>query len=240
MPILMVHFYAKKQKTWQRKWGKTILLRRKDGFNVGRKGRTSASLKHTESKGKPILVRHNRGLKLIGPICYPSTPPLIFSMPTRLSFILELYPKTHTHSNLTKPKGEKRKLMVIGKSQNPQCFKRVKTLPVNYKANKNAWMTAAIFIDWLINWNKELNRNILLLIDNCPAHIIDCIKLIHIKVIFLPANTTSIIQPCNQGIIRTFKAYYRSAIRGKVLAVIDNGLHDASCSFQANGIAKKK
>lgn len=135
--------------------------------------------------------------------------------------------------------GEKRKLMVIGKSQNPRCFKGVKTLPVDYKANKNAWMTAAIFKDWLINWDKVLNRNILLLIDNCPAHIIDCINLRHIKVIFLPANTTSIIQPCDQGIIRTFKAYYRSAIRGKVLAVIDSGLHDASCSLQANDIAKK-
>lgn len=100
-------------------------------------------------------------------------------------------------------------------------------------------MTAAIFKDWLINWDKELNRIILLLIDNCPAHINDCINLRHIKVIFLPANTTSIIQPCDQGIIRTFKGYYKSAIRGKVLVVIDNGLHDASCSLQANDIAKK-
>jgi len=122
---------------------------------------------------------------------------------------------------------------------NSRCFKGVKTLPVDNKANINAWMTAAIFKDWLINWDKELNRNILLLIDNCPAHIIDCINLRHIKVIFLPANTTSIIQPCDQGIIRTFKAYYRSAIRGKVLALIDNGLHDASCSLQPNDIAKK-
>jgi hypothetical protein len=100
-------------------------------------------------------------------------------------------------------------------------------------------MTAAIFKDWPINWNKVLNRNILLLIDNCLAHIIDCINLRHIKVIFLPANTTSIIQLCDQGIIRTFKAYYRSAIRGKVLAVNNNGLHDTSRSLQANDIAKK-
>lgn len=35
--------------------------------------------------------------------------------------------------------GEKRKLMVKGKSQNPRCFKGVKTLPVDYEANKNAW-----------------------------------------------------------------------------------------------------
>lgn len=81
---------------------------------------------------------------------------------------------------------------------------------VIYKAKKNnAWMIAAIFKDWLINWDKELNRNVLLLIDNCPAHIIDCINLRHIKVIFLPTNTTLVIQPCDQCIIRTFKAYYR-------------------------------
>lgn len=33
---------------------------------------------------------------------------------------------------------EKRKLTVIGKSQKPRCFKNVKKLPVNYKANKKA------------------------------------------------------------------------------------------------------
>lgn len=134
--------------------------------------------------------------------------------------------------------GKKQKLVVIDKSQNSRCFKEVKTLLVDYKANKSAWMTAKMFKDCLFNWDKEHNRNILLLIDNYPAHIIDCINVRYIKVIFLPANTTSIIQPCDQGIIRTFKAYYRSAIRGKVLTVIDNSLQDASRSFRANDIAK--
>ena len=58
-----------KKQIWQRKWEKTILLRRKDGFNVGRKERISASSKHIESKGKPILVRYNRDLKLNGQNC---------------------------------------------------------------------------------------------------------------------------------------------------------------------------
>lgn len=35
---------------------------------------------------------------------------------------------------------EKRKLLVIGKSANPRCFKN-KFLPVKYKANSKAWMT---------------------------------------------------------------------------------------------------
>ena len=41
--------------------------------------------------------------------------------------------------------GEKLPLLVIGKSANPRCFKNVKKLPLPYKSNKKAWMTAAIF-----------------------------------------------------------------------------------------------
>uniref|UniRef100_A0A2S2QB38 Tigger transposable element-derived protein 1 n=1 Tax=Sipha flava TaxID=143950 RepID=A0A2S2QB38_9HEMI len=98
-------------------------------------------------------------------------------------------------------------------------------------------MIAVIFKYWLINWDKEFNWNILLLIDHFLAHIIECISLRHVKVIFLPENTTSIIQPCDQGIIRSLKAYYRSAIRRKVLAAIDARIdpvnpQDASCSFK--------
>ncbi|GBP49756.1 Tigger transposable element-derived protein 4 [Eumeta japonica] len=39
---------------------------------------------------------------------------------------------------------EKRKLMVIGKSKNPRCFKNITKLPVTYKANKSAWMTSQL------------------------------------------------------------------------------------------------
>ncbi|KAL4149571.1 hypothetical protein QTP88_003497 [Uroleucon formosanum] len=41
--------------------------------------------------------------------------------------------------------GEKKKLLVVGKSKQPRCFKGVKALPVDYTANKNAWMTQEIF-----------------------------------------------------------------------------------------------
>lgn len=34
--------------------------------------------------------------------------------------------------------GENEKLLAIGKSKNPRCFKNVKSLPVNYEANKRA------------------------------------------------------------------------------------------------------
>lgn len=52
------------------------------------------------------------------------------------------------------------------------------------------------------------------------------INLNHLKFMFLLANTTSLILLCDLSIIRAFKAYYRSAIRGKVFIVIDKGLQD--------------
>ncbi|XP_026820219.1 tigger transposable element-derived protein 6-like [Rhopalosiphum maidis] len=75
------------------------------------------------------------------------------------------------------------------KSKNPRCFKSVKCLPVDYYANTNVWMTSVIFNKWLMKWDKQLNNKIVLLIDNCPAHVIN-VSLKHIKIIFLPANTT--------------------------------------------------
>jgi hypothetical protein len=134
--------------------------------------------------------------------------------------------------------GEKKKLFVIGKSKKPRCFKGVQTLPVHYSANKNAWMTASIFDEWLKSWDKELDRNILLLIDNCPAHIVNA-SLKHIKVVFLPANTTSLMQPCDQGIIRTFKAYYRAKRREKVITVMDDYSARNVDMLSATEIAKK-
>ena len=75
----------------------------------------------------------------------------------------------------------------------PRCLRGVKVLPVNYKNNKNAWMTAAIFEEWLSEWDKVLalqKRQIALIVDNCAAHP----KLSeNIELIFLPPNVTSLI-----------------------------------------------
>jgi hypothetical protein len=44
-------------------------------------------------------------------------------------------------------KGEKRDLLVVGKTKNPRCFKGVRSLPVDYYSNANAWMISVIFSD---------------------------------------------------------------------------------------------
>jgi hypothetical protein len=67
-------------------------------------------------------------------------------------------------------KGEKRDILVIGKSKNHLCFKGVRSLPVDYYSNANAWMTSVIFNDWLVKWDLELKRKIVLLVDNYTAH----------------------------------------------------------------------
>jgi hypothetical protein len=66
-------------------------------------------------------------------------------------------------------KGEKRDLLVIGKSKNPRYFKGVRSLPVDYYSNSNAWVTSVVFNNWLVKWDLELKRKIVLLVDNCTA-----------------------------------------------------------------------
>ena len=102
---------------------------------------------------------------------------------------------------------DKAKLLVIWKSKKPCCFKHIDldTLPVTYRTNKNAWMTSVLFQDCILKWDAALMKErckILLLVDNCTAHpAMDTLHNIRLK--FLPANTTSLIQPMDQGVIKT-------------------------------------
>ena len=42
---------------------------------------------------------------------------------------------------------ERLPLLVIGKAQKPRCFKNINNLPVDYRANRKAWMTGETFAD---------------------------------------------------------------------------------------------
>ena len=120
--------------------------------------------------------------------------------------------------------GEKLPLLVIGKAKNPRCFKGVRNLPLEYTANRNAWMTGDIFKDYLKKWNSKLSkahRTVLLIIDNCPAHP-PRLSLSNIVMKFLPPNTTSKLQPCDQGIIQSLKVHYRFQLLQKLLIAMDS------------------
>jgi hypothetical protein len=54
-------------------------------------------------------------------------------------------------------------------------------------------------------------------------------------VIFLPANKTSLIHPCDQGIIRAFKAHYYREMFATIIAELDD-IQDRS---DASAVAKK-
>lgn len=117
------------------------------------------------------------------------------------------------------------KPLVIGKSKKPRCFAGVKSLPVEYTANKKAWMNAELFASWLTKLDKQMGREkrkIILFIDNCSAHnTIPPLKWVNVQ--FLPANTTSKLQPLDQGIIKNFKVLYRTEVVRKFLSDIEEG-----------------
>lgn len=121
-------------------------------------------------------------------------------------------------------KGEKEKLLVIGKAARPRCFKGIdiKDLPVQWKFNKKAWMTQKIMTEWLEDLNKKMKKNqrkIILFVDNAQSHL--QLKLSNVRVEFLPANTTSVCQPLDQGVIKTFKVYYRQFFLKHLVTKLD-------------------
>jgi hypothetical protein len=119
---------------------------------------------------------------------------------------------------------EKLEPLTIGKSKQPRCFKNVKRLPVAYEANKNAWMTGDIWKEWLKKLDRQMRskkRQIVMLCDNCAAHSSD-VKLTNIKLVFMPPNTTSLIQPMDQGIIANFKQHYRCLVLRHLADILEN------------------
>ena len=71
--------------------------------------------------------------------------------------------------------GDKETPLVIWKSLNHCCFKRVnkKTLAAEYHANKKAWMTSGIFETWLKKFDTRMvckGRKVLLFLDNNTSH----------------------------------------------------------------------
>ena len=99
--------------------------------------------------------------------------------------------------------GEKIPMFVIGKSQKPRCFKHIKSLPCRYRAQKKSWMNSEFFEEWVREQDEKFEnevRKVALIIDNCPAHpVIENLK--SITLYFLPPNTTSALQPMDQGVI---------------------------------------
>ena len=103
-------------------------------------------------------------------------------------------------------------------------------LPVIYYSQKNAWVNSNIFSDWFHNKfvpavtrhmkEKGLPVKALLLLDNAPVHP-DSASLVSkegdIKAMFLPTNTTTLVQPMDQGVLEAMKRRYRKAVLQSLL-----------------------
>ena len=131
------------------------------------------------------------------------------------------------------------KPVIVGKAAKPRALKDIMhALPVHYYSSHNAWFTAGIFSDV---FHKHIVKEIvdhqchvlkidedrvkaLVLLDNAPAHP-SASKLValdgRIRVMYLPPNTTSLIQPMDQGVIHAWKLLYRRYFLDKVLVVED-------------------
>ena len=110
--------------------------------------------------------------------------------------------------------GSEKKLIMIGSSVKPRCFRQVKTLPIDYYNQKNTWMDSSIFRKIVFKLNdkmKKQNRKILLFLDNCSSYFINE-ELSNVKLIYFPSNSASVLQPLDLGIIKCLKTNYRKKI----------------------------
>ena len=133
--------------------------------------------------------------------------------------------------------GDKEAPVVTWKSENLRCFLGMikSTLPIKYFSQKKAWMTGEILDNVLSSLNHKIRtegRSVLLFLDNAGCHPEDLRnKYSNIKIVFLPDNTTSRLQPLDLGIIQNFKVHYRKVFLHYILTKID------SCS-SASEVAK--
>ena len=114
--------------------------------------------------------------------------------------------------------GEKLCPMIIGRSKKPRGY--VQSESILYYANSKAWMTSVLFNEWLSLVNEyfsSVGKQILLFVDNCSSHKVDK-QYSHLNIRFLPKNTTSVLQPLDAGIIRSFKCNYRNLVTRSLIS----------------------
>lgn len=65
----------------------------------------------------------------------------------------------------------------MGKLTGPRCFKNFKTLSTKYNVNNKSCVTVVLFVKWIKELDRKmrfLKRKVILFIDQCPVHPINC------------------------------------------------------------------
>ena len=106
-----------------------------------------------------------------------------------------------------------------------RCFKscHMTSLHVTYQSNNKAWITGELFAARIVKVDTRMRRQhrlILLFLDNCGAH--PHMEIENVKVIFLPPNTTSKLQPMDAGIIQNLKMVYRKKLLRHTIFLMDS------------------
>ncbi|XP_029460970.1 tigger transposable element-derived protein 3-like [Rhinatrema bivittatum] len=119
---------------------------------------------------------------------------------------------------------EKMRLLVIGRSKRPRCFKGVTmdALPVQYEADLYTRLSINIFQKWVRGIDakmKQVGRKIILFIDHCTAHTAG--DLDNVKIVILPPKSPPAIQPMDQEVIRHLRQHYRKQIFTKIIGDFD-------------------
>ncbi|KRY51622.1 Tigger transposable element-derived protein 1, partial [Trichinella britovi] len=123
---------------------------------------------------------------------------------------------------------------LIYKTASPRAIKHFdsKSLPVHWMHGKKAWVTKDLFLDWFhhcfIPETKRylsalgLKFKVLLILDNATDHPENLqFESEDVDVAYLPPDAPSHVQPLDQGVIQTFKAYYTRRTMARLVAAMD-------------------
>ncbi|XP_039608550.1 tigger transposable element-derived protein 1-like [Polypterus senegalus] len=132
------------------------------------------------------------------------------------------------------------KPLVVYQFENPRAFKlhnvNKSRLPVMWRANTKGWVTRTLFLEWLHEAfappvkryleENNLPEKCLLLMNSSPAHPANLVDDIveeydFIKVVFLPPNTTHLLQPMDQQVISNFKKLYTKGLFTRCFSVTE-------------------
>ena len=102
--------------------------------------------------------------------------------------------------------GEKLSIFVIGKSKTPRCFKHVQNIPCKYKSQKKSWKDSQISEEWVHKFDGTFR------IEGRKIAHPSVSNLTNVQLVFLPPNTTSVLQRMNQVVIRSLKVHYQGRV----------------------------
>lgn len=72
---------------------------------------------------------------------------------------------------------------------------------------------------------RSTKKKHVLIVDNCSAHNavgIPASDREFLEIVYLPKNSTAIIQPCDAGIINSFKKKYKTKVMELIVTELDN------------------